>query len=477
MQIPLEVVDPKWANMYELQKCREIIDLVNSQEKPTFWHLFYKARSLTNLGQFNNSLELIDEIQKHANPVYKPIINFMLAINYRLMGDLRKEGELFDKCYNQALKLDLKNSYFEEIFVSVLTSYAETCYTLGQVKKAIGITKQSMGIANTINSPTFQKLINEAWNRNLLAILDRDQGNLDLAVKNAKLSVDLIRLKARNEKIDNMYGEGTFLDTLATIYWDLGEKSKAIEKLSEAIEISERASSQDQKNQVLWYHSSESLARLIDYYLQTDKFDLANRCYEKLEAFQTEKNLFSTTNFTKLSKALILKYSSRGSDKYQAQNLFREIFEDPNITVNRFYNDYLYHFIDLLLQEYEHYGNEVVLKEIQEWNQLMIQWSEDTPGWMRFNALMLKSKLALINGDIEQSEKILDVVITDAETNGFNSIIKRALNEKELIVKNMNTWQKLAQKNVKMAERVKQADLKEYLSYALKINEEKKFDL
>jgi tetratricopeptide (TPR) repeat protein len=196
-----------------------------------------------------------------------------------------------------------------------------------------------------------------------------------------------------------------------------------------------------------------------------------------LESYLQEiKNSYEITIRNKIShqyyllaKGIVLNKNERLQNKVKAQELFREVVNEPivwfdlTIEAQRWLGR-------SLLQELQYTSSQEVLKEISILISLMIENAKkQNSNWLLIEAYLLQAKLELIQFKFDEFEQVLSNAQITAEENGLTGYLLRIKKERSNFNDQIDTWKKLLGENASYLDRLKQANLMEYIKDAKKI--------
>ena len=154
--------------------------------------------------------------------------------------------------------------------------------------------------------------------------------------------------------------------------------------------------------------------------------------------------------------------------KMQAQEILTDIVKDSShgpITDNMIYAIPV--LCDLLLDELKTYGETEVLTETKDLIKLFKSFAMDNNLYpFVIEALILDSKLSLIEGEINQAGEILDDAFKITQEKNLIFLQNKVELEKQELESNLVTWNSLVEQNASMYDRINQSKLQNYLKKA-----------
>ena len=454
----------------EIKLCEQILDQMDSVEKEN--HLVkegigrlmsIKGAIQTINGELKNALESYH----HSVAIYESLGNkkgryYQLeAIGWikRAQGDLDQALEYYHKQLNVAKEMGDEGRTGWAIF-----SIAITHFYKGDLFQAIENAQECLAL--------YEKLKSEfglSWAHNLFGSIYRGKGEFNKSLEHYNEALTIYNENlAIQKRLPHSYCYA--LRNIGMIYYEKNQINKSIEYLKESIKA----------------HNSFCVVRdtLFDYdliasnlYLVFSSIEIDN--YEQIDNSMEELSKFAqrwpwTAFFMKFGKALLLKNKQRAKDKFQAQKIFEELLKAKF--------DYQIEFgiqvslCDLLLDELKYSGMEEILLEIQD---LLNKISEVANKQRSITTLVilysLQAKLALIEGNAELSNELLNKALKIAEKRGLELMSKKLTAQQNQLFNQLEEWKALFIQNSKLQEKIEFLNLKEYVAVAISEVLEKKF--
>jgi hypothetical protein len=149
----------------------------------------------------------------------------------------------------------------------------------------------------------------------------------------------------------------------------------------------------------------------------------------------------------------------------KAQELFQKIIDEGQVACT--FDIVIIasiNLIELLLDELSMYQENEILIEAQDLINKMRKYAQENYLYPDLvNALLLQSRLSLVQGDISSAYKILDQADLIAEEKNLNRYKNRVKREKELQNSEINRWKVLSDKSSSFRERLDMANLRDYI--------------
>lgn len=300
------------------------------------------------------------------------------------------------------------------------------------------------------------KLSREAGNSQLfggsqcnIGLIASVKGDLDIALEYYLKCLKLYEESGFTQHIPGI------LNNIANLFRLKGEFDTAIEYCHKSLRIS--------RNSGHVYLFTFATSTLIEIYFDQDNREKAKFYLDELSNITKGQSNKLFDLFHRYYQARYLKSSSRILDKAKAQELFDLIVKDDVIDIEITLNA-TDHLIELLLIELKIYGEEAVLDEISDLISNMYKLSQKERMYATvIQALLLKSKLAIIHGNLDEAINILDQAVITAEERGLNMLLKRATKEQKQMREDFVKLQEFIDNNNNMSARIDRIQIIEYI--------------
>jgi tetratricopeptide (TPR) repeat protein len=358
-------------------------------------------------------------------------VYYQIGDIYIYKSDLNKVLEYAMK--SLAIQKELNNNTG---IASCLHLIALSHYSKGEFDQALKFGKQCLA---TDDISIFTKL-------NILHVLGaiyKEKGELNRTLRYYNKAAKLAEEKGYLvSMLENLMGIGA-------TYRMMGDFDKATDYLQQTVTLSKKFKSP--------YGITSSLFYLILTSIDKNSLDLAKLHLAELEEFtsQNESNLFSQIYL--ITKALVLKKSSRIRNRTEAELLLKKIIE-KGITTPQLYLLSLVNLCELFLEELAMTNSKDVLDEINPLITRIYKIAEEQNAYLWLAEIkLLQGKLALIQGKVKETEQLLTHAQQIAEMHGLNLLAMKISNEHDNLLEQLNTWDKIEEKNIPMSERIKLA--------------------
>ncbi|MCY3413317.1 MAG: tetratricopeptide repeat protein [Candidatus Heimdallarchaeota archaeon] len=305
------------------------------------------------------------------------------------------------------------------LIAQAINSRATLSYYIGDYKIALEMFKQSFEISVDLNYP-FGQLI-AAVN---CGEIYRRIGKYTDAIEYLNLNLSL------SQRFNNSYGLGYGYWTLGKVYTNTGDYALAKEMLTNAINLWGSLG-----NSLHLANSLFALGKLRMKWQKKIDFEL-----QSLRELSIKENNPIISQAYILLQGLKLKLSPKLIDKGKSMELLQSIVQDTLIYFEFTY-DASIHYCDLLLQEFMISNHHDSFDEAQGIVDTLLILTKDQNATVKIiEVLMLKSKLLMINGDMDEAGSVLNEAMSLSMQNNLDNYItqvKVEIKKLEVEIKNM----------------------------------------
>ena len=418
-----------------------------------------------------------------------------------------------------------EQAYFLSI-VGILGHYSDTLQTLGDPQKALeqsiaywkvldqpaGLARTLSRLGNLIEKPTHIEAALAIWKKLgnkyeyartscLLGSLCRDKGNLKAAMDYNQEALKI------SQELDYKLGIAAALSCIGSNYEDHGDLAQALTIHNQILQIYEeldqtfgirdallnlgknylkqyelekarhffqRAYSETQKLILKSTYLIQPLFFLVQVALAFNNREEALSYQQQIQHIIDASKIASpeTTHTFQIVKALILKSSKRLKDKMDAQKMFEALLQqETGIRPWHLYVVVVINLCELLLEELKLYGEPEVLAEIEALiSQLQITAQDQFQYSTIVEILILRAKLELLNGQLQDAQNLLDKAHAITHDKGLTQLQRQIEQEQQQLEADFVTWTELVAKNAPMQERIQRSQLDQYIKDALKFS-------
>jgi tetratricopeptide (TPR) repeat protein len=288
----------------------------------------------------------------------------------------------------------------------------------------------------------------------ILANFYEMKGDSTKAVRLSEQSLALYK------KFNNKIRMAMLLNNMSFSYKTRGELDHALECIDLSLALYQEIGAL-----LLMAINQDSLIRILIEMGDLERAQKSLRDMEKLKNKLKNKTLNLWYIF---DKALILKNSSRSIKRGKAEEIFKQLLEDKDLSYE-IKTELLLNLCELLLMKLRDTNNLVVLDEILIYvNRIMNIAKSSHSYWLLAEVYLLQAKLKLITLEFEEAPLLLSQAGLIVEKYGLNLLAKRISEEQEELSKKLNHWEELKQTQANFATRIELAGLEEQIRRLLK---------
>ncbi len=437
----------------ELNHYEEIVDIIfeitnNLSLVSHHKDIFNYANEGLRAAEQSENLYLIAFSLHHLSMIYYSKNDYINTLHYskrsleiyQKLGD--KGGELSSKnilglYYLKTEMLEEAKKIFQEILNEVPESIAELV-NLSMVYVIEGKLIEALKLLNKAN-----ELMQEEKHKYLtpypafhISRIKIMQGDLDEAL--IFLKQFLKYTQDRKYKIGISYT----LSLIASVYWQKGMNSESIEHATNAVEIIQETESKE------WI--AYRLFNLINLLFEDSQFEKANIYFTQLQQINSEINLKHINHRIYFLEALFLKSSKNIRDLLKAEFAFEQLLkEDLAYTLRA---QVLLNLSELNVVGLENSYDENLLDKIKNNVKLLKELAIKThSSSFIVQTLLLQAKIAIIDLDFSETQKLMSEALMIAEERGLKSLELLILKEKEELVKKSISLEKVEISQVETA--------------------------
>jgi tetratricopeptide (TPR) repeat protein len=470
----------RFAESFRVGKITYRLSQSLGKTKEMITSLFFKSSCLW-FGQTDKALKYLLKAEKLLNSLSDISPSYLDRQKRNIL--FRKSWAYFMKRYaDEALENALECLKLQEKF----GSKADTAFTLqllgnicrlkGEIDLALDYASRSLTIFNELSDQRGM-----VASRITLGHISIMEGNLNQAIKYFKQNLSF--------KSINLLAKVDCLQSLGSVYQTRGELDKALKYFKRGLALAEKVNyytafvnSQlsigtiyilkgDYKLAIEYLELSLSLAKKMNHedliasslitlgiaYIQLDALDEVQKYLDQLKKpeIQMKTDLVHNTYF--LLKAMFLIKKGGTLNRGEAHTLLKQISANIAPLLKSMALIYLCEFY---LEELILFEDIEVLKEFNPLIEQLYRTSEEQRLYYNLaEAKLLQAKLALIQMDFEEAQRLLTQAQRVAEMYGIEFTAQKISNEHDNYLEKLSEWKNLKEKNAPMAERLKLASV------------------
>ncbi|MFX0185237.1 MAG: tetratricopeptide repeat protein [Candidatus Hodarchaeota archaeon] len=402
----------------------------------------------------------LDNFEKSAD-IFKQLGSPSYSLSLALIGDIHQaRGDLENALdlYQKTLEGFESSGNIIRV-IGIFLGIGQIHYWRGDLELAIDSFNKSLSKAKEAN---YKSSI--AWSLEWLATVYIRQGELNKALTKKEQS-----LKLFNE-LEDHWGISFSYRRFGDIFRLRGEYSKAIQYYEDGIQLLKQTFKGDDRE--LAGIVSSVLVQLSLIAEDLDDKDKAKEYLQKIREIQQLSKFSYVKIRTRFVEALVLRMSKRGTMKLQAIEQFQRIVNEPilDFEITLYSTIFLCELLILELKISD-YAEELFLEIIDLSNSFYDNAHTQRSPFFVVVALILKSKISLVKGEIEEANSLLTRAEEIADQKKFFSLSKNIKTEQEVIRSELDKWYELTQRNAPLKDRIEQAQVLNYLQEAKKLQE------
>ncbi|MFW9780095.1 MAG: tetratricopeptide repeat protein [Candidatus Heimdallarchaeota archaeon] len=511
----------------ETKKAAEQNELMVLQKKA----VIMEANALIGLGQINESLELIKDMEAEeiSNNEVKAQLLRVKGIAMRRKGELDPALEHLSEALVIYQRLKKKNFPIAGLYNTIGIIHASK----GSLDKASEFLQLSLSKYEELGNerPAFKIMNNLGMMHSYRGDLDRalqylnralelneeygspqteaamfsNIGNIYIGKGELTLALDYIqRALKRYEELESKVDIGDALNNLGNIYEEIGDLKEAESAYTRCLEIYQDLENDLEISLVMnnlgniytvggeldksisYYEKAlalsesvgstldivHSLRNLIEASIQNGQMDEAQEYLQKLGEIAKGEDNKTIDQGHRLSNAILLKASDRMVERAEAQEIFQQIAEEE-VVEHQYTVQSMLNLCDLLLDELKSSGSEEVVEEINSLLARLLEIAESQNSFKHLiNTQRLQSQMALLELDLNKARQLMAQAQETAEEKGLHRLAIAISADIDRLMNQLNKWEDLIERNVGMVERLEMAELEDMVSNIIQKKQE-----
>ncbi|MHA1646055.1 MAG: tetratricopeptide repeat protein, partial [Promethearchaeota archaeon] len=396
-----------WLGKYKeclktLLKCEEILSVIEDQPDTLIGNKRQKlayiwANYYWELGNFNKLFEYselnLDLCKKYGTPHDNARAYLYMGLSYGEVGKLDKAIANYEKCLDISIKLNDKQSKHD--IGSAYNNIGENYRFKGELDKGLEYYNKCLMIGEETEEKSSMAIA-----LHNIALVYCEKGQLDISLSNFKKSLQLEREIGNNFEI------------------------------------------------------SRTLFDIIVNHLDQINLETTQNYLEEIKEINKKENS-SRINFRyRIAKALILKKTGINRNIIKAESILNELLEENSVE-NELLVIILLNLCEILFREIQTSKEQEILGEISSLIDKLIDIAKKERSFsLLAETHFFKAKLELINLNILETQKILTKSRNTAKKYNLTRLEKKLSMEHDHLLDNLDTWDKLKEKNATLSERL-----------------------
>ncbi len=241
------------------------------------------------------------------------------------------------------------------------------------------------------------------------------------------------------------------LCNIGSIYRDMGDFNKAMNYCNQSYAVIKES-----KDNI---SISRSLYVLISTCIDSGSMDKAKDYLTMFEDISTNSDSLRIKQLYNTVRGRVLFSSNRLKDKFKAQMIFEQIINEKVIRYSITMNAMIY-MTELLLFELKTTGESSVLTAVEELTERLLSLAKvNNSYYLLVQSYLLKSKLSVINFNINQAKALLIQAQLLAEEKGLLKLAMTISNEHDSLLEQFEKWEEYSSKGLSIKERMELVEI------------------
>ncbi|MFX0083607.1 MAG: tetratricopeptide repeat protein [Candidatus Hodarchaeota archaeon] len=449
-------------------KLEEALKLISEIEKKEEINPEEKLRILTLkgiisffAGNFVDVLNLVEYLYKESIRLKKPfdlaqsillkfgtLAFFTAEVSWK---DIEKAEQIL-KSITQEL-----SSEIEETEALLLNLKGWMYYMEQEFDLALELFNKSYSLFEHYNRWTFML----DWQSRLIAATYLEKGELNLALD--YLNRFMERTKGGSLGIKRNSGGGFSL--MGSVYYQKGDFDLAIEYVKKGLAIYEELNG---------HITGRIYATLINIFMDKNSLKQAQEYLDRLYQYNEKNKQPVSIGFYQLSKARLLKSSTRTRDKANAETILKDIIDKYEGVIkiggSQFlFTDAIAEICDLYIEELRTTDNLEIVDDLQPYLTRLLKESERTKSYLQqAHVNLLQGQLALLQINLGDARRYLTVAQKIADEHGLQLLAQAISNEHDILLEQLEKWENLEKQEAPISERLNLISLNETIDLMLR---------
>ncbi|MHA2371224.1 MAG: tetratricopeptide repeat protein [Candidatus Hodarchaeales archaeon] len=411
--------------------------------------LYYKGRSLAWKGALDQALEHLQQsLELHESLGNATMVALSLkdiGIAYYYKGDRERALDYSQQCL--ARSKEINNKW---VMLSAFNNLAIIYNDEGDLDRALEYYQQNLAVSQEIGHK-----IGMAVTYANIGVILTSKGDLDRAMEHHQQSLPLWKEIGRKDEI------AAALNNIAEIHYRKGDVRQALRYDEQSLTLYKEGGNPVQ--------IAGALNSVISKIIDVESLEQAQYHLQDLRRINNEVENKVIDIHYRSAKAEVLKASPRMRDKVRAQQAFQNLAEEEEASFLTKITA-MYNLCELLLDEFNAYGEEVVFQEAKALVEKIAALTQPTTFFsLGVSTLILHGKFAMVEGDLATATELLRKAKNLSERKGLGWLAEKAAKEHQRLEDQYEKWQRLIQSNTPFQERLQQARVEKYLAEALKL--------
>ncbi|MHA1217592.1 MAG: tetratricopeptide repeat protein [Candidatus Heimdallarchaeaceae archaeon] len=402
---------------------------------------FVIIESLWRLGKFEESLLMIERVEKYAkNAIIGEETTVMMEIETQIQfhksciycfTDLKRSVEYVNKSLNLSEEVENEVFYARSLFrKGKILTYQ------GKLDESHEILDKSLAIGKKLNDHSI--MANSLVG---LGEIHRLKGDFVQALQFFETALLL------HQEIGNNYGMAITYNNIGIVYYSKGDYDNSFENFTKSLE---RALEINFKFTVV-----ESLYYLINILLSKDNFFEAKEHLDISRKVSIDQQDTMIYYYAQLSEAVFHRKTNRFSSLGKSQEILEYIIS-KNLVYQEINIHAMLNLCEILLYELRFTNNPEILKDLKEISDKLLEIAkEQISRSLLAEVYWLKGRLALVDADIDKATGFLSQAQLIAEGQNLENLARKISSDHDAILTEYAGWKNIIEENASLAVRIK----------------------
>jgi tetratricopeptide (TPR) repeat protein len=470
MRISIHKELERAQRLFDQGKEEEALQVINEFEKledigpdDKHYYRFLKGTLFYYMGRFQESLRIAEQDYQESRNQNKSLFfidsTFLKWLNLNMLGRVPEVWEDVVFC-EKLLKFELKEPNSEvklrEGFIYFITGYFNILEQ--KYDKGIEHHKKSLGIFKNYEFP----LVMIPHNLDGLGISYTAKGELDLALESFKKSLDLYK----GSSIVTIIAKAGIYQNIGEILFQKGALDQAIEYYEKSLKIYKQNTTT-----LAVYNMGLNYYKLVKVFLYKNSLEEVKECLVRFYQYLEKNKISKNFHWYRLSRALILRSSSRVRDRAEAEKILKELIKAHKITKSKVtqrvpeeFNWVLIDLCDFYLEELRLTNDLTIIDDIQPIVIKLLKQSQQTKSYtLQAQTYLLHGKISLLLMNMGDARRYLTQAQRIAEEHGLQLLAQEISTEHDKLLEQLDKWEDFKKSNAPISERMALASLDESL--------------
>ncbi|MHA1542648.1 MAG: tetratricopeptide repeat protein [Candidatus Hodarchaeales archaeon] len=282
------------------------------------------------------------------------------------------------------------------------------------------------------------------------------QGDLDNAIENYQQAMAVAK------QFGLKYYIGNCLVSIGEINYWKGNYGESISYYHKALSNYEAI---DGRNSIPFV---VTLFMIITVLIDIKSLEEATSYFDQIVHIEKDSNNAIIKQYRQLAEGIILKQNPRIKEKVKAQELFKKLITNESLFFDLKVIATL-NYCEILIEELKLYGAPEVLKQVKSLITELHETANNKQNpQLMVQSLLLKTKLLLVEGNLEDTEKVLLQAREKAAEIGLTQLENKINHEIDTFHEELSKWTVLV-KQASLIDRLEEVQIKKYIRDAQKI--------